>query len=376
MNSKNDDIKKTILYIGSYSERPPFSEGWLVGEASSKSIRSYELNHTDGSLTLLKEYGADVVGKNCIYMTISKNGDYLYAVNSLVGDKEESDITAFKIDKNNKGALTKINSIIGSGGENAVHISLDDSETFVFVAHYSGNGALSVYRRNPEDGSIGSRVFLEKYKNQNNKEPHPHSVYSYRNKYVYVPDLGRDLIVNYELNPQTGNCIPNPNQMNGLEVTKGPRHLAFHSNGLYAYVITELSNEIYILSINSNSGKLESIHDKISSLAPGISTSGQFAGAIRISPDQKFLFVSNRGNTNSIGVFRILVNGSKLNYVGTYDTHGLIPRDFYVLNDYLIVLNQNSATVVTFKIGLGGDLTKSFGPLNVGLPLAVVALRI
>jgi 6-phosphogluconolactonase len=367
---------KTILYIGSYTQKPPFSEGWLTGTASPHSIRSYQIDHNDGSLTLLKEYGADVVGKNCIYMATSKNNEYLYVVNSLVGDNEESDITAFKIDKNNNGALTKINTVIGTGGENAVHISLDDSENYLFVAHYSGNGALSVFKRNPIDGSIGSRVFLDKYQVQNNNEPHPHSAYSINNKYIYVPDLGRNLILNYEMNPSTGQIKQNPSQPNGITSAKGPRHMAFHSNGLFAYVVNELSSEVNIISIEPTTGKLNIVQDKISTLPPGVSSAGHSAGAIRISVDQKYLYVSNRGASNSISAYRILQNGSKLSYFGTYDTLGLVPRDFYVLNDYVIVLNQNSASIVTFKIEYDGSLTKSFGPMSSGLPLAVVAIQI
>ena len=373
--SNAKDIK-TILYIGSYTQKPPFSDGWLTGQASQASIRAYQLNHNDGSLALLKEYSADAVGKNCIYMVTTKDNEYLYAVNSLVGDNEQSDITAFKIDKNNNGALTKINSVIGTGGENAVHITLDDSENYIFVAHYSGNGALSVYQRNPSDGSIGNRVFLEKYQVQNNNEPHPHSAYSIKNKYIYVPDLGRNLILNYEMNPSSGQINPNPSQPNGITVTKGPRHMAFHSNGLFAYVLNELSSELNIISIDPNNGKLTIVQDKISTLPPSLSSAGHSAGAIRISANQKYLYVSNRGASNSISAYRILQNGEKLSYFGTYDTLGLVPRDFYVLNDYLIVLNQNSANIVTFKIDYDGSLTKAFGPISAGLPLAVVAIQI
>ena len=178
------------------------------------------------------------------------------------------------------------------------------------------------------------------------------------------------------MDAQTGSMIPNPNQMNGLTSTKGPRHLAFHLNGLYAYIVNELSSEINIISIDADSGKLQTTQDKISTLPPGISSSGQSAGAIRILSDQKYLFVSNRGNNNSISAFMILNSGRELSYVGSYDTLGLVPRDFYIINDYLIVLNQNSASIVTFKIGHDGSLTISFGPINVELPLAVKAIKI
>ena len=371
---------KTILYVGSYTHKPPYSDGWLKGDPSKQSIRAYQLN-SDSSLTLLKEYGPDYAGKNAIYMTTTKNGDYLYVVNSNVGDGEQSDITAFKINKTNNGELTKINSYIGTGGENAVHISLDQNENFIFVAHYSGNGALSVFRRN-SGGSIGTRVCLEKFQKINDIEPHLHSAYSFKNKYIYIPDLGSDLILNYELNPTTNSCFKNPNQYSGLKSTKGPRHMAFHPNGLYAYILNELSSQIHILSANPVTGKLDIIQDKINTLQPGVTSDGQAAAAIRVSPDdfindyEKFLFVSNRRTTNSISVYRILLNGSALSYVGTYDTHGEEPRDFFVLKDKLVVTNQNTATIVVFNIGIDGSLTKSFGPEKAELPLAVVSIEI
>ena len=374
-NPENGTKNSTIIYMGSYTEKPADCDGWLKGQESKQSIRSYLLNQNDGSLTLLKEYGADLVGKNCIYMTTTKNNEYLYAVNSHVGNKEQSDISAFKIDKNNNGALTKINTIVGTGGENAVHISLDESENFIFVAHYSGNGALSVFRRN-QDGSIGNRVFLDKYQNINNIEPHPHSAYSIREKFVYVPDLGRNIIVNYQMDAQTGNLILNPYQINGLSSTKGPRHLAFHSNGLYAYIVNELSSEINIISIDSNNGKLQTVQDKISTLPPGVSSSGQSAGAIRVSPDQIFLYVSNRGKTNSISAFKILNNGKELSYIGTYDTIGFVPRDFDIFNDMLFVLNQNSGSTIVFNFGKDGGLIKKFNFNCGGLPVCCVAVKV
>lgn len=359
---------RTIVYIGSYSHRP---EGdWLQGKASNYSIQAYEFNKNDGSLKLVKEYLSDYVGKNSIYMTTTKNGDFLYSVNSLIGPNEESNVVSFKIDKKNNGELIKINSIQGTGGQNAVHISLDEKENYIYIAHYSNGGALSVYRRNC-DGSIGQRVFLDTFNGGN-----LHSVYSINNKFVYAPDLGRNKILNYVYNEETGQCFQNPNQPDGLWSQKGPRHLAFHSNGLYAYIVHEFSNDISILSIDSISGILSIVVDKISTLPPDVSSDGQSAGAIRVSLDQKYLYVSNRGKTNSISAFKILKNGSQLSYIGTYDTFGKVPRDFFVLREQLIVLNQNTADAFTFRINLDGQLSKLSGPVKIGLPLAVVAVDI
>jgi 6-phosphogluconolactonase len=365
------DNGKTIVYIGGYTEKPPFSESWLLGPATSQAIRAYQFNQNDGSLTLLREYGPDFIGKNPIYMVTTKNEGFLYALNSLVGNNEESNIASFKIDKNNNGELIKINTAIGTGGSDAVHISLDDNEEFLFVAHYGGS-AFSVFRRNP-DGSVGDRVFAERYPTINNVQPHPHSAYSRKNKYVYVPDLGRNLVINYEIDSLTGTCFPNRSQRQGLQISGGPRHMAFNSNGLYVYVISELTSQVSVLYIDPQNGKL-SIVSQISTLPSGVGFGS--SAAIRISTDQKFLFVSNRANVNSITAFRIEFSGSKLALIGSYSIDGNGPRDFIVVNDYLVVLGQNSASVATFRIHGDGSLSKTFGPIGVALPLAAVAIHI
>lgn len=304
-------------------------------------------------------------------MVTTKNEDYLYALNSLVGNGEESNIASFKIDKNNNGDLIKINTAFGTGGTDAVHISLDENEEFLFVAHYGGS-AFSVFRRN-QDGSIGNRVFAERFPTVNNVQPHPHSAYSRKNKFVYVPDLGRNLVLNYEMNSNSGNCFPNPSQKEGLSLPGGPRHMVFNSNGQYAYVISELSSQVYVLYIDQQNGKL-SIVSQISTLPSGV-TFGSSA-AIRISNDQKYLYVSNRANVNSITAFKIEFSGSKLALIGSYSIDGNGPRDFIVVNDYLVVLHQNSHTVATFRIQGDGSLSKTFGPIEVTSPLTAIAIQI
>ena len=63
-------------------------------------------------------------------------------------------------------------------------------------------------------------------------------------------DLGIDKIITYEVKDST--LI----EVNSLSVNpgSGPRHIAFHPNGKYAYVMTELSSEVIALTYNSEEG--------------------------------------------------------------------------------------------------------------------------
>ena len=74
-------------------------------------------------------------------------------------------------------------------------------------------------------------------------------------------------------------------------------------------------------------------------------------GAIHISPDGNYLYVSNRGN-DSLAIFKIERTTGKLELVGHSSTYGECPRDFEIdpTGKFILVLNQDSNTIVTFKI--------------------------
>ena len=65
---------------------------------------------------------------------------------------------------------------------------------------------------------------------------------------------------------------------------------------------------------------------------------------------KRYIFVSNRGE-NTISIFRIDKYGT-LQKIGYFSTRGETPRDFNIVNNgkILVVANQNSNEVLTFKI--------------------------
>ncbi|MBY0425821.1 MAG: lactonase family protein, partial [Cytophagales bacterium] len=72
---------------------------------------------------------------------------------------------------------------------------------------------------------------------------------------------------------------------------------------------------------------------------------------IHVSPDGKFLYCSNRGDSNSIAIFRIDPSSGKLKSIGFQSTLGLTPRNFIIdpTGNFLLVANQNSDEIVVFK---------------------------
>ena len=98
------------------------------------------------------------------------------------------------------------------------------------------------------------------------------------------------------------------------------------------------------------------------------------SAAIRISPDGKFLYATNRGTANDITIFKILKNG-KLVLKGRTSTLGKGPRDFAIdpTGNFLLVAHQYTNDVVIFKRNkLTGSLTNTGKKIDLCSPVCLV----
>jgi len=101
----------------------------------------------------------------------------------------------------------------------------------------------------------------------------------------------------------------------------------------------------------------------------------QGAAAIKISPDGKFLYGSNRGDANEISIYAIDKESGRLTLAGRQPTLGRGPRDFSIdpAGNYLLAANQNSDTIIIFKrdkkTGLLSDTRKK---ILLGKPVCLV----
>ena len=104
-----------------------------------------------------------------------------------------------------------------------------------------------------------------------------------------------------------------------------------------------------VVSYRYKNGKLEKQQEIA---AHPDTTKGEFGSAdIHVSPDGKFLYVSNRGNENNIAIFTIDGKNGKLLPVGYQPTLGNTPRNFCIdpTGNYLLAANQRTGNIVIFK---------------------------
>ncbi|MCW3115405.1 MAG: lactonase family protein, partial [Segetibacter sp.] len=183
------------------------------------------------------------------------------------------------------------------------------------------------------------------------EKSHVHcTVFSPDYKYVYVPDLGIDKVMTYAVqeNETTPLVTVSPPFAASVQGS-GPRHITFHPNKKYAYLIEEMSGAVVAYNYNNSNGKLDSIQRIFTH--PG-DAKGPFGGAdIHVSPDGKFLYASNRANENNIAIFSINESTGKLTGVGYQSTLGKTPRNFTIdpTGSFVLVANQESDNVVVFK---------------------------
>ncbi|KAA6308574.1 6-phosphogluconolactonase, partial [termite gut metagenome] len=88
-----------------------------------------------------------------------------------------------------------------------------------------------------------------------------------------------------------------------------PRHIAFAPNGKYAYLINELLGQVTAFTYNS--GMLNEIQ---TIAADTVDARG--SADIRVSPDGKFLYASNRLKADGIAIFKIDETTGTLTKVG------------------------------------------------------------
>lgn len=326
--AQTDSTYNLKLLVGTYTSGK--SEGIYVYNFSSKAGKSSKISSTNSA--------------NPSYLAISANNKFVYAVNELGGEKGNGTVTAFTL---NAGKLTELNKQT-TGGDHPCYVAIDNTSKWVVAGNYNG-GNFAIFPL-LADGKVGAFSSLTDHSGSSiNKErqekAHVHcTIFSPDNRYLLVADLGTDEVTIYPFNQLTG-VVSKP-YVTKVEPGSGPRHLVFHPNGKYVYLTEEMFGNVAAYKFKK--GKLKKLQT-ISMVQPKFI--GQLGAAdIHISSDGRFLYSSNRGESDRITIFSINRKGS-LKVQGYQSVLGFTPRNFTIdpTGNYLLVANQNSDAVVVFK---------------------------
>jgi 6-phosphogluconolactonase len=349
-----------LLLFAAAAQKPTPNKPYLVfvgtytNKTSSKGIYAYRFDPGTGKLSSL---GVAAESEDPSFLAVHPSGKYLYAVNEIdhFGAQKSGAVSAFSID-HKSGKLTLLNQA-ATQGAGPCHISLDKSGKFVLVANYDG-GSVAVFPIR-EDGSVGpASAFVQHSGSSVNKErqegPHAHWIStSLDNHFALAADLGLDKILIYRFNTAKGSLTPNDPPYAKLNPGAGPRHLAFHPNGKFAYVLTEMENSVTSFAYNASKGSLSPLQtlSTLSSLRKDYSGPRE-AAEIAVHPNGKFLYASNRANIDTISAFGINPAKGTLKLIDEFPTMGKTPRNFAIdpTGKFLLAANQESDNIVTFRI--------------------------
>lgn len=339
-------VQKYYLFIGTYTGK------------GSKGIYVYRFDAATGKAEWVSN--TDSVS-NPSFLALSASGKYLYAVNEN-GGSEPGEVSSFSFDKAN-GRLKLLNRQ-PSGGDHPCYITVTRNNKWVIAGNYTG-GNFSVF---PVDANGRLRPYAQLVQHRGSsanpdrqEKAHVHAtVLSPSEDRLLVPDLGMDKVMVYPFRPASARPLDTLQRSSAVSKPgNGPRHLTFHPNGRFAYLMEEMSGTVAVYRYRQ--GKLEFVQ-RISS-HPSDFKGNMGSADIHLSPDGKFLYASNRGDANNIAIFSVNSSTGRLANKGWQSTQGKTPRNFMIdpTGNYLLVANQQTNTVVIFKRNPATGLLRDTG---------------
>ena len=277
------------------------------------------------------------------FLAKTTNNKYVVAVNETNSNDGSGTVESYTMDGNN---LKKLSSS-SSGGAHPCHISINEIGQVVVSNYTGGNVGLLNISKN---GTLSNLLDVQQHEGKGDHErqdaPHAHSSWFRPDKKGIISvDLGSNELWFSEI--ENNKFIPLNEPKLAMNPNAGPRHIVFHPNGNFLYVLNELDNTVGFIYKEDDKGYR--LGDTYTTLPDGFTEFSKGAD-IHISGDGKFLYASNRGH-NSIAIFEINKTNGSLKMVDIESTKGSGPRNFQLALDdkYLIVANQSSDNIVCFE---------------------------
>ena len=345
------------FYVGTYTDN------------GSEGIYRFGIDLVTGKL---HSNGLAALSENPSYLALTKDGKYLLAVRETQDENNQKMgyIELFNVDE--AGNLSSVNKV-SSGGAHPCHVAVN-GEGAVLASNYTG-GNVALMRLEPT-GELSEVRSIDQHTGkgpaaERQEKPHVHSaLFEPAGKRIFVADLGTDQIKVYNIEKSSFALKPNKYPEIKMAPGSGPRHMVIHPDGKLLFVVNELNSTVSVVQLMGN-GNFK-VAETVSTLPAGFSKPNTGAD-IHLSPDGNFLYVSNRG-MNSIAIFTVLHEESKIRLIGQEDARGEMPRNFTLTpgGEYLLVANQNSDNIVAFRRNAETGLLTYTDQINAFKPVCLL----
>ena len=352
--------KDLRLFVGTYTEPE---------QSTSKGVYVYRMD-SSGRLSSESVIRGLV---NPSYLAVHPQSGNLYVISEkgTFDGQPNGGVVALAVDRET-GNATLLNKQ-SSGGEDPCYISIERTGRYALVANYTG-GSVAMLPILP-DGTLapasevvehaGSSV----HPNRQDK-PHAHCILpDPTSRYAMAVDLGIDKILTYRMDLDAGRLHHHAEVK--IPEGSGPRHLIFHPNGSYAYLVCELNSTVLGFRYESGTGNLEQLQT-IGTLPRGYDGKNSLAD-VHVTPNGRYLYASNRGH-DSFACFSIDPQSGELSVLDHIPCGGNEPRGFEIApgGNFLLAANQNSNNIVTFLIDPArGQLSRTGDEVEVPMPVCI-----
>ncbi len=324
------------LFLGS-AMRSQANTFVYVSLGSEQKIQSYRLDSKDGTLTAVETIAVEGTPGA---LAVDPKKKYLFATL-----RSNSTLASFEIDSAT-GKLKPLSTVALPKGENAAFVTTDRTGRWLLSASYAA-GKIVVHRI--DDGKIQTPAVqtIETMKTA-------HSAWTDRdNRFVFVPHVTPNAVYQFRLDEKTGKLTEAGKAPGGSEKA-GPRHMALHPTQNLFFSSDETGNSITAYRLTPDGLKPEQTLSTLPADFKGANTTAE----VKVHPNGKFVWVSNRGH-DSLAGFAIAESG-KLTALGQTPTEKT-PRSFEFDPDgrYLFVAGEGSGKLAVYQVDVSnGKLTK------------------
>lgn len=330
LGCKTDAVKiekSSVFYVGTYTKK------------ESKGIYKYRMSE-EGKL---KNLGLMATITNPSFLTKSNNHKILFAI-AETNKNGTGFVHSYLIKKDSLQLI----STQKTGGADPCFVAINKNN-YLIISNYSG-GNIGLLKAT-KNGKIRALSDIQQHlgkgttTRQTAANAHSERFHPIKNEVISV-DLGTNELWFSTIDTTKNKLVFTHQKKLKMAVGAGPRHLSFHSNNKWIYILNELNNTV---SLVKEKQETYFIDTTIATL-PKKFLENSNAADIHISKDGKFLYVSNRGH-NSIAIFEVNPKNGHLKIVGYEFVLGKNPRNFSLSPNegFLLVANQDTDNIISFK---------------------------
>ncbi|KAI4821546.1 3-carboxy-cis,cis-mucoante lactonizing enzyme [Aureobasidium sp. EXF-8845] len=346
----------------------------------SGDVTTLSLTEHGGHYSLTKVSANSGCAPNPSWLTIDPNHATLYCLDEGL-EVTNGSLTSFTI--GDDGSLTKVHrEETISGPVSGVIYGNPAHKRSIALAHYSGSALSSWDLDVNRTGGFAfeQEILFNLTKPGPNAErqdaPHEHeAVLDPTGQFLIVPDLGADLVRIFSFDPKTSELTAE--KPLAVLPGSGPRHVTFYQpygvsgkkSTSFMFLVSELANTVTSFAVSYPSAGGMKFSQVYNSTTYGdlVVPEGNAAAEIAITPDNRFLIISNRNNTSfhipnpsphnttsipsdSLSTFSIQKDGS-LKHIQLWPAGGMFPRHFSLSpsGDLVAVGMQYDKSVVVFE---------------------------